>query len=230
MKRFFITILLLAVSVPAFCQLNSYGVAGNMLILSIGIDKTFINNPGFDSWTRLNYNKTENYLMSGHIDISLIVKSYDFGMHASAPYPYGIISLYAGKRLTAADSKISSYLNFEVGDFGAVYTDISPVNYTLTPSQQGKQLQLNYYNTYFGLASKNYLNGLSFSRGKGKNHISFNSGFFLDLGYEPWNGDWEYGYYVGSGKYSSFKGTKVYGVPQLNHLFLDAGLFFGIGS
>ncbi len=230
MKRIFTIISLIFIAVPAFSQINANGIAGNMLILSIGANKTFINNPGFDAWTKSNYNKTEGNLMSGHLDFAIITKAYDFGIHASAPFPYRVSSLYFGKRLTTQQSKISSFLNLEIGELEAIYTDIAPVDYIPTAAEEGRKLQLHYDAFYFGLSSKNYINALSFKSGKGKKAVSFNSGFYLDLGYEPWGGDWSYGYYTGSGKYAEFHSHTAYGIPHLNNLFIDAGIFLGMGS
>jgi hypothetical protein len=229
-KKLAVALVLLTISGYSFSQVNFNNTQGNMLILSLGMNKTVIDNPGFDAWTRTNYNKTENYILSGNIDIAFITKKYDFGLGLNAPYPYGVGSFYFGRRLTSKQSWISSFLNFEAGVFEAVYTDIAPVNYTFTSSQQGQNMQLHYYNTYFGLTSKNYINGLSFRSGKGRKGVSFNSGFYFRVGYEPWKGDWEYGYYTGSGKYAQFHGQKVNGIPQLNNMFMDTGIFIGIGT
>ena len=111
-----------------------------------------------------------------------------------------------------------------------MYSNISPVNYTPTEAQKGKELQLHYNATYIGLSSKNYINGLSFKSGKGKKGASYNCGFYADFGYEPWGGDWEYGYYTGSGKYAQFHSQNVYGIPHLNNVFVDMGIFIGIGT
>ncbi|HZY35319.1 MAG TPA: hypothetical protein VFE53_01645 [Mucilaginibacter sp.] len=230
MKKILILVLLGLTYKNSLCQVNLKGTEERVLILSMGTDETFINNPTFDSWTKLNYNLHEGYVMSGHLDISFVSKAYDFGIHANAPYPYGIYSFYFGRRLTGLQSPVSSFLNIEAGAFEAIYTNISPLNYTPSPDQQGQQLQLHYNATYLGLSSRNYLNKLHFTTGKGKNAISHNSGFYVDFGAEPWGGDWEYGYYKGSGKESYFKSRQVFGIPGLGKTFLDIGIFIGIGN
>jgi hypothetical protein len=229
MKKIITIIVLLVLSKSSFCQVNLRGTEDHLVTFSMGLDKTFITNPAFDSWTALNYNKKIGYFMGGMVDINIVLKSYDFGVYLSAGYPYLTGSSYWGRRLTSLQSKISSFLNLKIGTFIA-YPNVSPVNYVPTHDQQGKQLELRYEAAYIGLSSKNYLNKLSFRTGKGKKAVSWNSGFYVDFGYEPWNGDWQYGYYKGSGKYSQFISNRIYSIPNLSNEFINIGIFIGFGS
>jgi hypothetical protein len=229
MKQLLFLIILLAVLKNSFCQINLNGTEERTFVLSVGAEKMFINNEAFNNWTEQNYNKKINNFASLNLDVNMILKAYDVGIDASVGYPYAVGSIYWGRRLTSLQSKVSSFLNLHIGFFDAL-PDVAPVNYVPTPDQQGKHLQLQYHETYIGLSDKNYLNKLNFRTGKGKKAVSYNPGFYFDFGYEPWNGDWQYGYYKGSGKYSQFIGNKVYGIPNLSKIFFTTGIFIGIGN
>ena len=229
MKKAIMLIFFLVQGKNSFCQVNLNGTEDHIIFFSIGAEKMFMNNQAFDNWTELNYNKKINNVAALSLDMNIIIKSNDFGVGAGVGNGYVIGSFYWGRRLTGLHSSVSSFLNFTFGVLGE-YPGVAPVNYTPTPDQQGKQLQLQYFPTYFGLSSKNYLNKLSFRTGKGKKAVSYNSGFYANFGYEPWGGDWQYGYYKGSGRYSQFISNKVYGIPGLNKVFFTTGIFFGIGT
>ena len=209
--------------------MNLNGTKDHVLVISLGAEKTFMNNPAFDNWTELNYNKRINDIASLGLDVNILLKSYDVGIYGALGYPYLTYSIYWGRRLTGLQSNISSFLNLNIG---GLYADpnVAPVNYVPTADQQGKKLYLRYDAAYIGLSSKNYLNKLHFSSGKGKGAVSYNSGFYVNFGYEPWGGDWRYGYDRGSGKNTEFIGNKVYGIPGLNKVFFTTGVFFGLGT
>jgi len=229
MRRIVIIVLLLMLFRNSFGQVNLNDTEDHLLVFSIGAEKTFMNNTAFNNWTETNYNKKINDFAALSIDINIIRRWYDFGLYLGVGYPYEAASLYWGRRLTGLKSKISSYLNVKVGELVA-FPDVALIDYTPTANQAGKQLQLRYYSAYIGLSEKNYLNKLSFRTGKGKKAVSYNSGFYVDFGYEPWARDWQYGYFKGSGKYAQFISNPVYGIPALNKVFFTTGIFIGIGN
>ncbi len=47
---------------------------------------------------------------------------------------------------------------------------------------------------------------------------------------QPFGGNWYYGYDEGSGRYSRFISNKVNGIPKMNPVFMNAGLFLGFGN
>jgi hypothetical protein len=220
----------LTVVLHSFGQAGISGTGSNMIMFSAALNKLFINNSGFNNWTALNYNKTEPNGPGVSLDIALVTRRFDGGLYFDVASANRVANFYFGKRLTPRQAAITSYLNLEVGQFGSFYNDIAPPNFVPPAGYQGKSLQLQYNAAYFGLESKNYFNFLSFRSGTGKKRISYNSGFYCQVGYEPWGGGWQYGYYTGSGKYAVFHGSHVSGIPSLNNLFFNTGVFFGIGS
>jgi len=229
MKKNLILFVLIFLCKIACCQVNLNGTEDHVMIVSLGADRTFINNPAFNSWAETNYNRKIDYVASFSFDLNIVLNYADMGIDLNAGSPYINGSVYYGRRLTSMKSAVSSFLNIELGGFFAA-PRFAPANYTPTPDEQGKKLELHYSAAYIGLSSRNYLNKLHFKKGKGKNAVSFNPGFNFEFGYEPWGGDWRYGYYKGSGKSAQFISNKVYNVPALGNVFFNAGISLGIGN
>lgn len=226
-----LTVFCLFITTGCFAQLNAGGLSNNMFIVSLGVDKPFINNKAFNNWSQLNYNNHQNCTVGGTFNLDAITRHYNFGMSAAIGNPYALASIYAGRRLTAPKSAISSFLNLQLGLFafhGA--NGDGPLNYTPTADEADKKLYLQYSAIYIGLSSRNYINKFHFSTGKGKNKISFNSGFFCSVNIEPWESDWRYGYNKASGRYSHFISNRVYDIPKPNQLFFETGIFIGLGN
>lgn len=229
MKQLYFLVFLLLMGKGAICQVNLNGTEDHVVVFAIGAEKTWMNNAFFDQWTRLNYNKTINDIASLSLDINIVLKLYDLGIYTGLGYPYLTYSVYFGRRLTGLQSNVSSFLNLHIGGLAA-QPNVAPVDYVPTADQQGKSLQLRYNTAYIGLSSKNYLNKLHFKKGSGKKAVSYNAGFYANVGYEPWGGDWQYGYTKGSGKGAEFISNRVFGIPNLNKIFFSAGIFFGLGT
>ena len=230
MKKLF-TLICLFVSYHTLAQVNLSGSEDHLMLVGIGADQLIAGNGAFNSWSELHYHTRLNHSLDGNLDFSIISKSYDFGFTASLGDPYGLAAIYAGKRLTSRNADISSFLNFQLGSMGFNAPSVdAPLNYMPTGDLAGKPLHLHFAAVYAGLSSRNYLNKLHFNTGKGKNKASYNSGFFVDLNDEPWGGNWRYGYDKGSGRYARFIGDQVPGIPLMNPLFMDAGIFMTIGN
>lgn len=230
MKKTIILVFLFS-GVHLFAQVNIKGNNDNMFMLALGPYMPFTNNYAFNHWTAINYHNQASLSMGAYLDAAIVLKSTDFGVQAALGVPYGIGSLYWGKRITPEGSNVSSFLNMEFGSLGFSPPSVdAPLNYIPTSDQAGKTLHLKYQTFYFGLASKNYINKLSFKSGKGKKSAAYNVGILYDINYEPWEGTWEYGYTEGIGKYAHFISNKVYGIPSFSKFFMSAGLFISIGS
>ena len=167
MKKIILLLFLLIVFKDSFCQVNAAGDQAPLFMLSLGADKMLINNPAFDTWTESNYNRKIGYSLNAAVDLSVVFKSYDVGMHIITGSPAETVSIYGGKRLTPLNSKVSSFIELQFGEF-VVRPGVAPVDYVLTANQPGKKLELDYNAIYFGMTSKNYLNALHFKMGKGK--------------------------------------------------------------
>jgi hypothetical protein len=209
----------------SFCQRNSQNFqTDSMFFFGMGLSKLSINRLAFDQWTRANYNLTESYNLNTYIDLDYIGGRYDLGLNFNLGSAFSTDLVYLGVRLTSPRSKIASWLNFEVGEFQGVFTNIAPVNYTLTPDQVGQKLELHYKQGYIGLTSKNFLNFLHFNTRLGKTKVPFNSGFFVSAGYQPGHGTWRYGYYNSD---TVFVSNKVRTIPKLGNVQVRAGVFAG---
>jgi hypothetical protein len=238
MKKIVLLIFVLAAAGRSFAQLAANDSSKKVFVLSLGVHQSFMNNPAFNAWTLSNYNKKINSTINGEGDLTFFMKKYDAGLHYSSANSFDFTALYFGLRLTSVQSKVSSWLNFDFGGLNIDRSDLAPVDYTLTPDQQGKKLKLEYSMYYIGLTSKNYLNNLHFHFGKHKK-TSFNTGFYLSAGYDPFNDRaWSYGYddnanaTIDSDGNTTvpFKSVKVNSVPLLNRFFMEAGIFVGIGN
>jgi len=236
-KLLFTAVMLLSVK-ATFAQLNADGSPTDVLVFSLGLHQTFMNNGAFDAWTLANFNKKLNQGINGEGDLAYFWKKYDGGVHLSASSSFVFGDLYFGTKLTPVHSPISSYLNLDLGILGFSRHDIMPVDYTPTPDQQGKDLKLKYSMPYLGLTSLNYLNNLHFRFGKHKK-MSFNTGFYFTAGYDVFNdGKWKYGYddtanesIDADGNVSTpFKSVTINTIPRLNRFFMEAGIFVGIGN
>ncbi|WP_183575463.1 hypothetical protein HDF18_16200 [Mucilaginibacter sp. X5P1] len=235
MKKIVLVFFLLLIFTRGFSQLSFNDSPFKMAVFSFGAHQTIMNNPGFDNWASSNYNRTITSKISIEGDLTAITRNYEFGIHFTNPTPYGVGGLYAGRRLTPLRSEISSYLEFNIGGFFGRFKNLSPVNYKPTADQQGQDLELHYDATYIGLTSKNYFNNLHFRIGKSKG-VSVNPGFYFAFSYIPFNdGSWSYGYNVADDSdpdnpSTSFNSVKVKGIPKLNNVFMDAGIFIGFGN
>jgi hypothetical protein len=194
------------------------------LFLELGPDYTFANAENLNQWAFNSGQKLPQPSISGHLALSFLFRHFGGGLKIFIPNPYRTETFFFGRRLTRLNSNVSSWLNLEIGEFDALYNHLRPVNYTLTPDQQGKTMQLKYDTLYFGVSSKTYWK-----------HRSRKDSFTvvgLDLlaGYLPGQGSWKYGYYVPSGKTSRFVGNSVYGIPSIDSLFVNVGLFCGIAG
>lgn len=224
MKRILLSLFLLVIFKGAFAQLNGYDkVPDDMVVFSLALNHTFMNSPQFNTWTSTNYNLHERYLMNAAIDLGIVNRHYDAGAFLSIPSPYALTSLYFGRKLTARQSKITSWLNLEAGSYSGVFSNIAPVDYTPTADQQGKKLELQYHTAYIALTSKNYLNFLHFSSRFVRKRMPYNAGFYFGVGYMPWNGTWRYGYID-----HTFKNVEINNIPKLGKTMVNTGLFFGI--
>jgi len=227
--------------IAVFLAINIYGNAFAQtgfsntpkFIFDVGINNTSINNPAFTGWAAGNYNRNANAGISGLFDITIAGK-WDAGFHLSTANPFLVADIEFGKRLTSRHSPIASYINIDYGEFNAMFNDLAPLNYTLTPDQQGKQMQLKSRNSYLGITSRNYVNRLNFFVGRGHNAV-FVSGFYAKAGWMPFRKQWEYGYYEDTGSDADgtptydFNSVKIDNIPNINNFFFDAGVFIGIG-
>ncbi len=238
MKKLILICCMLLSAEAVFAQLGAAGATDNVFVVSIGVQQRFVNNPEFNTWALSNYNKNFANKINGEGDFTYFKNWYDAGIHLSSSNSFINATLYFGLRLTSPKSKISSYLNFDAGVLSFQSFNMVPVNYTPTPDEQGKQLKLTYESYYLGLTSKNYLNDLHFHFGKHKK-ISFNTGFYVSAGYDPFNDrSWTYGYDDTANETIDsdgntdipFKGVNINNIPLLNRFFMEAGIFVGIGN
>jgi hypothetical protein len=239
MKKLIFILLLLAVCKSSFAQLSSNGWPADVYIVSLGPQQNMMNNPGFDAWSRTNYNKRVSLNISPAGDLAYFGKKYDGSLNVSGLNGFVFVSLYAGYRLTSLHSKISSWLNFGVGGLEVHRYDIAPINYTPTPDEIGEKNRLQYNMTFFELSSRNYLNNLHWRIGRNKK-TSLNAGFYVTAGYDPlrYNRTWKYGhddnanttYDDDGGSSTPFNSVTIHNIPVLNRFFMQAGIFVGIGN
>lgn len=199
--------------------------SGRVAILTLGEHETFISNPAFNSWTMANYGRTIHSSANISGQISFAFKKYDGGLYVTGTYPFQNIDVYFGPRLTRRKSRFSSFLNLEFGELGAYYKNINPIDYTPTPDQQGKSLQLHYDSYYVGISSLNYFQ-CPFTHNR---HIALYPGFHLAARY-GFGGGWSYGYYRDNVLDDSFKSVPIHNIPNLGRFNVDAGLFIGFGT
>jgi len=237
MKKIVLLLFLLTAARGSFAQLAANDSVKNVFVLSFGAHQTIMNNPGFNNWTLTNYHKKINNPINIEGDLTFFIKTYDVGLQYSAN-SFAFTTVHLGTHLTAAQSKLSSWLDFDFGQLYIKRTDMAPIDYTPTPDQQGENLKLEYSVYYIGLTSKNYLNNLHFHFGKHKK-TSFNAGFYLSAGYDPFNDrQWTYGYNdnahttINSDGTTTvpYKSVTINSIPPLNRFFMEAGIFAGIGN
>jgi len=241
MKTFTISLFLLLLGAKTFAQTNVIAQQEPAISFSFGVSKPFIDNRAFDAWRETNYHINPGYL-GGNFDLTGIARKSDFGIHISSASDFNVASIYYGRRLTHIQSKISSFLNLQVGGFWSNYTNIAPLDFKPTPDDKGQQLQLRNSNNYIALSSKNYINNLGFRVGSPRDRVLITSGFYVDLGFEPMASKWSYGYSKPDpnssnsnvdGDFSSgdiFVGNNnVTSIPKLGRVFLDAGIFIAFG-
>jgi len=201
-------------------------------ILDAGIDKVSMNNLGLNYWALSHYRKSVLPGISGQFDLTAAGR-WDLNLHVSAANPFVIFDIEFGRRLTPPNRILTSYINLDFGDLDAIFYNLAPINYTLTPDQQGQKMQLRSDNRYFGITSRNYIDRLRIFVNK-SHQASLRPGFFVKAGWLPFRQQWKYGYdkddgVDGDGNPTSyFNGVKVYGIPNLDNFFVDAGIFIGI--
>jgi len=230
MKKVIFIGLLILFAQRSFAQHTFDGTADNLMVFSGGIHELYTGNTAFNAWTTANYNKRITSPFGGNIDLMFIdFKNYDLGGNYSWSSVYGFGGGYIGRRLTHPNAGIASWLNIDLGSFYANYKNqVPPVNYTLTPDQVGKQLELHYTSTYIGLTSKNYL----IKKGKRWAAIFIPTVFF-SVGYEPFrNSAWNYGYYYTQASDTSqqFKNTHIRSIPHLSKVFFNAGIAISVAA
>ncbi|HWZ04220.1 MAG TPA: hypothetical protein VNX40_11465 [Mucilaginibacter sp.] len=224
-KKIALPFFLLFLFQSSFCQRNAVNKEpDSMFFFHMGASNAFINRQAFDQWTRANYNLTERYNLNLLIDLGYIYRGFDFGADLSVDATFNQHLVYFGRRLTGPHSFITSWLNFEYGQFTAVFTNIAPINYKPTPDQQGQQLELQYTANYIGLSSRNFFNFLHHTIRIGKGGIPINTGFFVGAGYQPHGGNWQYGYY---NKDTVFTAVKIKTIPKLSKVQVTTGVFVG---
>jgi hypothetical protein len=225
LRRVAISFILLLCFQSSFGQRNALDMEpDSMIFFHLGASYTSINRSAFDQWTRTNYNLVERHDLNTLIDIGGIYKRFDIGVDLNAGGAFNQYMVYFGRRLTGPRSFITSWLNFEAGEFVGIFKNISPVNYTPTPDQKGQQLELHYTSTYIGLTSKNFLNFLHFNIRLGKDKIPVNTGFFVGAGFQPGGRNWKYGYYNTD---TVFTAVKIKNIPRLGKVQVNTGLFMG---
>lgn len=234
MKKAILIGLLFVYAQCASAQRTFDGTTDNLMILSGGFHELFISNTAFNAWTAANYNKHISAPFGGNIDLMFInFKNYDIGGNFSWNSLYGFGSGYIGRRLTAPGADIASWLNVDIGSFYANYkNEILPLNYTPTPDQAGKMLELHYTSTYIGLTSKNYLTKKAIRLGKRWGAVFIPSVFF-SVGYEPFkNSSWKYGYYYIDPSDTSrhFRWNTIRNIPKLSNVFFNAGISLAVAG
>ena len=224
-KSVILTSWLLFVAEIAFCQRNAFHHSpDSMLYAYFGTSEAYMDNRTFDLWTATNFNLTERYGSNFYFDLGGLYKGYDLGVTANLSPTFGNAGVYAGRRLTGKNSFISSWLNLEMGGFFGKFTNIAPVNYTLTPDQVGQHMELHYNSFYMGLKLKNYFNFLQYNIKIGRARIPINTGFFVGLNWQPGGRNWKYGYYTQD---TVFNSVKITTIPKLGKVQGTAGVFMG---
>ena len=211
----------------AFGQRNVSNVQpANMFIMNFGVDDISISRQAFDKWTRTNFNLVEQANSNFIFDVGGIFRAYDFGVDfIGNGIGFDFTQGYIGRRLTGVRSPVSSWLNLEFGGIYGQFTNIKPVNYTLTADQVGQKLQLRYGSSYWGFTSKNYLNFLHYNAPFfGHKKIPVNTGFFVGADYQPYRRQWKYGYY---NQDTIFTSVKIKTIPLLGKVHGTAGVFMG---
>lgn len=224
-KKIAIALFLLLLFHSAFCQRNAANKEPDSLFfVHMGASNAFINRQAFDQWTRANYNLTEKYNANFLLDLGGIYKRFDFGGGLNVGGSFNQYLVYFGRRLTGQRSFITSWLNIEYGQFIGIFKNIAPVNYTLTPDQQGQQLELHYTGNFIGLSSRDFLNFLHYNIRLGKVKIPVNTGVFVSLEYQPGARNWNYGYYNTD---TVFTAVKIKTIPKLSKVQVSTGVFMG---
>jgi hypothetical protein len=221
-------ILVLGLSRNAFAQRGNYNYKTARrsksdcltgVVLSAGVNHIFSDKTNFDVWANNTNHKTILQSPIGYnMDMTFVEKQYDFGYHLQGNYPYGLITFFVGTNLCRRPH-FRSFLNAEIGGFQAQAKHLTPPNYTLTPTQQGKTMFLEYSTGCVGLSLKNM-----YISKPNNNNSSFVSTIDVQFGYMPWHGTWDYGYQ--SGKH--FYGTPVSGIPQLSNMCFSITYSIGI--
>ena len=224
-------LMLLCGLTSAFAQLTEDNKQDNTTFIAVGVNQPFYNNGAFDLWTANHYNKIKNVTANLMFDFGIATKWVDFGVIAEIPSPVSTSRVYVGAKLFGHDKTITSWLNVEVGEMYANFSDIKPLNYTLYPDQIGQRMELHYNAGYIGLSLRNYLNFLHFNARAKHLAVPFNFGFYISGGITPFVQHWHYGYNSSSDDDDDggdFIATRAYGIPKLSHYYVNTGLFMAL--
>jgi hypothetical protein len=171
------------------------------------VEKDFINLSAFNAWTNTNYHtKINPNIFSYGLNFGLMFKKYEFGVLVTSGYPYNFASFFVGRSIIRKPY-FRSFIDFHIGTFSfGDFRNMNPPNYTLQPSQVGKDLILSYGAFACGLSLK----GVFFTTHE-KDGYFFNS-FEIKSSYIPPKTDgWSYGYNEGR----TYHGVSVTGIPNL---------------
>jgi hypothetical protein len=235
MKKIILTGLLFLFVQRGFAQFTFDGTSDNLMVLSGGVQELFTANTAFNGWSAANYNKHFSAPFTGNVNLAFInFKNYEIGGNLSWNSLYGFGGGYLGRSLTSSRSGITSWLDIDIGYFYANYgNQVLPLNYTLTPDQVGKQLELHYTSTYIGITSKNYFNKQAIRVGVKRLGATFIPALHFSVGYEPFNNTgYQYGYYYtrASDTSKQFRGVPIRNIPHLSKLFFSAGLSISVAG
>jgi hypothetical protein len=242
MKRLIIFIGLFAACNYTFGQaLSEQESRFNFFEIGFGGGVPVINNKDFDNWSETNYHSKITHTLEAMGDYFYVARKYDGGFQATGGSDiYGALALYFGRRITSANSPVSSFLNLGVGEFINQVYNYAPLGFQPTADEVGQRMYLQYNAAYVSLQSRNYINSLNFHISRNR-RFNFRTGFYVDLNYRPWNGSWQYGYDKktkeqeydeDTGYYTvtntNYSSQKAVGVPDLANAFMDAGVFVSI--
>jgi hypothetical protein len=191
--------------------------------MSLGANHFFSNQTGFDAWANNLYHKSVLQNPMGlAMDIALIDKNGDAGLHVEGNGPFALLTFYGGIKLCHSQH-FCSYLNAEAGFFQANVYNIVPPNYVPTWAQQQHKSYLRYQDGCVGLSLKNMFVSRPNKRG-----TAFVSSLDVQVDYMPFEGTWQYGYidhyrhsYSHSYRNSYFNGHRVSGIPAPANLYFS---------
>lgn len=213
----------------------------NFFEFSLGGGASVMDNTAFDNWLQTNYHSHISHSIEGVGDVYFVGRNFDAGFQAvSMGNVYQTFAFYAGYRLTAARSPVTSFLNIGAGNYFVDLYNYAPVGFKPEADQVGQKMYLQYTAGFLSLQSRNYINTLSFSISRNR-RVNIKPGFYVNLNFRPWAADWQYGYdkkvqktdYDDDGDPitdTSYEYTsqKAEGVPALASRFIDAGVFIAI--
>ncbi len=242
MKRLVVFFVLFAVCKSTLGQvLSDQDTRFNFLEVGFGGGIPVINNRAFDNWSETNYHSKLSHAVEVMGDYFYVAKKYDGGLQLTgAGDIYVTLAFYFGRRITSANSHLTSFLNIGAGEFINQVYNYPPVGFLPTADEVGQRMYLRYQAAYLSLQSRNYINSLGFHISRNR-RFNFRSGFYVNLNYRPWNGSWQYGYdkktteqeYDNDTGYynvtnTKYTGRRANGVPALADTFMDAGVFVSV--